>query len=282
MKRILITGKNSYIGESFKKWACQLNKTYQIDSISLRDGKWREYDFTSYNVVIHVAAIVHKKNVREQLYYEINRDLAYEVANTAKKAGVEQFIFFSTMSVFGLDSGVIDGKTKLEPKTAYGKSKLEAEKEIIKLKGNNFLVAIVRPPMIYGPKAVGNYAKLSKLAKKTPIFPRVNNQRSMLYIDNLSNFLAILIDNNLEGEFHPQNSEYVNTSDLVKKIGRANNKNIVLLKGFAKIIHQLTKFMKIFQKVFGSLVYKNDSYLKASDYEVYDFEETIKISERGV
>ncbi|MDN6724070.1 MAG: NAD-dependent epimerase/dehydratase family protein, partial [Tetragenococcus halophilus] len=180
MKRILITGKNSYIGKSFEKWASQLNKVYQIDSISLRDGKWREYDFTPYNVVIHVAAIVHKKNVREQLYYEINRDLAYEVANTAKKAGVEQFIFFSTMSVFGLDSGVIDSKTKLEPKTVYGKSKLEAEKEIIKLKDRQFLVAVVRPPMIYGPKAVGNYAKLSKLAKKTPIFPKVNNQRSML------------------------------------------------------------------------------------------------------
>lgn len=288
MKRILITGKKSYIGSTFEKWLKQFNDEYQVDSISLRDGTWLEKDFNTYDSVIHLAAIVHRKKVDEQEYYRVNKDLAVEVAKKAKKAGVKQFIFFSTMSVFGMDIGIIGEHTKPKPKSSYGKSKLAAEKKIISLADKNFLVAIVRPPMIYGPNAVGNYARISKLAKITPFFPKIDNLRSMLYIDNLHAFLKIIIDNKLSGTFHPQNCELINTSKLVEKIGNVSNHKVFLINGFEHLLKLSLKKVSILKKVFGTLYY-DDSAIGFPmseyegillDYQTKNFEESILESER--
>src|SRR5690625_3648275 len=217
MKEILITGVNSYVGNQLDSWLKQWPEEYKVDKISLRDGTWKNKDFSNYASIVHVAGLVHKKETKEnrEKYYEINRDLTYELAKKAKEEKVKQFIFLSTMSVYGLTEGIIDRDTPLEPKTHYGKSKLEAEKLLQRFSNDEFLVAIVRPPMIYGNGCPGNYQKLRKLALKTPIFPKIDNKRSMIYIDNLSEFLRILIDRTKQGIFCPQNKKYVNTSELV-------------------------------------------------------------------
>ena len=100
MKRILITGKNSYVGNSFEKWLSRYPDDYVIEKISLRDESWKEHDFSKYDVVYHVAAIVHKKEKPDMksLYFKINRDLTVELAKKAKNSGVKQFIFLSTMA----------------------------------------------------------------------------------------------------------------------------------------------------------------------------------------
>src|SRR5699024_2819593 len=161
---------------------------------------WKEKDFSMYDVVVHVAGIAHRKETKEnaQLYYEINRDLAYDVAQKSKTESVKQFIFLSSMSVYGLEEGVIDGRTPLHPKSNYGKSKLEAENLIQPLENKNFKVAIIRPPMIYGKDCKGNYQRLAKIAKKVPVFPKIDNKRSMIYIDNLSEFIRLSIDRSEE------------------------------------------------------------------------------------
>ncbi|MGF1929674.1 NAD-dependent epimerase/dehydratase family protein [Enterococcus casseliflavus] len=255
MKKILITGANSYIGTSFKKWMTQFQDEYQIDTLSVRGDAWREYDFSEYDTMIHLAAIVHKKNVSPKIYYHINRDLTIELAEKAKQEQVKQFIFFSTMAVYGLEEGIISSKTVPSPLTDYGKSKLEAEKSIVKLNTPEFKVLIIRPPMIYGPNAKGNYSKLSKLAQRISFFPNVDNKRSMLYIDNLNAFIKLMIDSNLAGTFHPQNEKLVNTSEMVAEIGRVHKRRIYLVSGFNSMLTMLGKNIGILKKIFGNLSY---------------------------
>lgn len=258
MKRILVTGENSYIGTSFEKYMSQFGENYKIDTIDMRGDAWRKMNFEFYDSVIHVAGIVHVKEKNDNLYYQVNRDLAYETAQKAKSDGVSQFIFFSSMSIFGMDTGIITSLTEPNPKSPYGKSKLEAEKLLKTLESESFSVCILRPPMIYGPNSVGNYPRLSKLAKKTPVFPKVNNQRSMLYIDNLNAFLKIAIDSSISGVFHPQNSAYVNTSEMVKVIAKANNRTVHLIPGFNPVIKLLSNRIVVLKKIFGSLIYAED------------------------
>src|SRR5699024_7985821 len=129
MKNILITGVNSYVGNSLADWLSQWPEKYKVDKISLRDGSWEEKDFSTYDTIVHVAGIEHQKETKKNrdLYFKVNRDLTYQVAQKAKREKVNQFIFLSSMSVYGLIEGVINERTPLRPNTCYGKSKLEAE-----------------------------------------------------------------------------------------------------------------------------------------------------------
>jgi nucleoside-diphosphate-sugar epimerase len=256
VKQILITGKNSYVGTSLKKWLGNYPDKYSIDSISLRDDSWKEKVFSEYDVVFHVAGIAHIKETKDNadLYYKVNRELAYEVAQKAKFEGVKQFIFLSTMSVYGKEIGVINKNTPLKPNSNYGKSKLQAEKLITSLEDKLFKVVILRPPMIYGKGCKGNYVRLSNLALKTPIFPNVNNKRSMIYIDNLSEFVKAIIDNYYSGLFCPQNNEYVKTSEMVRLIAESHGKRIRMTKLFNPLLRLLKN--NTLNKVFGDLVYE--------------------------
>ena len=168
MKKILITGANSYIGTSLEKWLGKNPDKYYVDTVSTRDDAWKKKDFSEFDVVFHVAGIAHIKETKENqdLYYKVNRDLAFEAAKKAKAGGVKQFVFLSSMSIYGQDVGPIGINTIPNPKTAYGKSKYEAETMVLELEDDSFKVAILRPPMVYGPNSKGNYQLLSKFAKK--------------------------------------------------------------------------------------------------------------------
>lgn len=266
MKNILITGKNSYIGTSLENWLMREPDKYKVDTVDMKDGSWKKKDFSEYDVVFHVAGIAHIKETsdNQDLYYKVNRDLAYETAQKSKKDGVGQFIFLSSMSVYGIENGVIDKSTPHKPNSAYGKSKIEAEELINKLQDDSFAVATLRPPMVYGKGCRGNYPRLVGLALKTPIFPKVDNKRSMIYIDNLSEFVKQLIDNRSGGLFFPQNAEYVNTSEMVRLIAEAHGKQMVMTKLFNPLLRLLN--ISTVNKVFGDLVYD----MRISDYE-FDF-----------
>ena len=275
-KRILITGANSYIGASFEKWLAQWPDEYSVETVDMIDGSWREKSFAGYDVVFHVAGIAHIKETKknESLYYLINRDLAYEVAEKAKNDGVPQLIFLSSMSVYGIETGVIDKETSVNPKSAYGKSKFQAEELINKLADDSFTVAILRPPMVYGKGCKGNYPRLAKLALKTPIFPLVDNKRSMIYIDNLSEFVKQICDNTIGGLFFPQNSEYVNTSEIVRLIAEAHGKKIIMSKLFNPIL-KILNFSTI-NKAFSDLIYIHNI---ANDIDSISLEKSIKLTE---
>jgi UDP-glucose 4-epimerase len=252
---------------------------YKVDTVDMKDGSWKEKDFSEYDVVFHVAGIAHIKETsdNQDLYYKVNRDLAYETAQKAKQDGVEQFIFLSSMSVYGIENGVIDKNTPLQPNSAYGKSKIEAEELINKLQDNSFTVSTLRPPMVYGKGCRGNYPRLASLALKTPIFPKVDNKRSMIYIDNLSEFVKQLIDNRSSGLFFPQNAEYVNTSEMVRLIAEAHGKQIVMTKLFNPLLRLLN--VSTVNKVFGDLVYDLSMSEYESNYRVCGFGESIEKTE---
>lgn len=282
MKRILITGKNSYVGNSFEKWLMHYPDQFHVDKISVRDDTWKVYDFSHYDVILHVAGIAHRKETNENkdLYFRVNKDLTYEIAKKAKEEGVSQFLFLSSMSVYGLEAGIINRDTIPNPKTSYGKSKLSAENLLNKLEDGNFTVTIIRPPMIYGKDCVGNYKRLAKLALKLPFFPNVKNKRSMIYIDNLSELIKLLIVDNRKGLYLPQNEEYVTTSEMVKLIAKAHNKKIMLTKFFNPFI-KLLRDIQIINKVFGNLVYEKSISTYYKSYNVVDFEESIYLTESG-
>lgn len=285
MKKILITGKNSYVGRSLEKWLGNYPDRYSIDSISLRNDSWKEKDFSGYDVVLHVAGIAHVSSdpKMEEMYYRVNRDLTIETAKKAKNEGVKQFVFMSSIIVYGDSSSekrVIDENTIPTPSNFYGNSKLQAEEGIKPLVGNNFKVVIIRPPMIYGKGSKGNYPKLAKAAQKLPVFPDIDNQRSMLHIDNLCEFLRIIIDNEETGLFFPQNKEYVKTSEMVKLIAEVHGKKIKLTKMFNPILNLFGLRLGIINKVFGNLVYeKSISEYDKQSYHVVDLIKSIEKTE---
>lgn len=279
MKKILITGADSYIGVSFEDYLKQFDDCYKVDTVDMIGDDWKEKDFNGYDVVFHVAGIAHIKETEQnrELYYKVNRDLAIDTAKKAKTDGVAQFVFFSTMSVYGLNEGIITPETEKKPANAYGKSKLMAEEEIRKLQDGNFTVSIVRPPMVYGKNCKGNFNTVVKLVCKSPVFPCVENCRSMIYIDNLCEFVRMIIDNVYGGDFCPQNKEYVNTTKMAKIVAKTIGKKVWFSKiiGFPVVV--LKPFMGILQKAFGTLIYKD---LEQFDYKycVCDFEESVKKS----
>lgn len=263
MKNILIIGQHSYVGTNLKKYLSKWPDEYKIDAISVRDGEWKKKDFSQYDVIYHVAAVVHKKERPEMksFYDKVNKELPIEVATKAKNEGIKQFIFVSTMAVYGqegkIDHDVVIGKeTECNPKTYYGKSKLLAEIELNKLNDDKFKLVILRPPMIYGPNCPGNYSRLEKLATVVPIFPMIDNHRSMLNADKLSELVKGYIDNEIDGLFLPQDDKYVNTSLLVKKIANDNGKKLYLSKTLGFLVKLFGKKINLVQKVFGNLVYE--------------------------
>lgn len=276
MKKILITGQNSYIGNKFEEWVSQWPDEYQVTKISVRKDDWKNQNWGIYDVVLNVAGIAHKRITKENEsdYYKVNRDLAIDIANKAKNDGVNHFIQISTMSVFGIDKGTIDNNTPRIPINAYGKSKLLADEYINKLNNNYFTVSIIRPPMVYGPKSPGNYARLSSISKKSPIFPQISNKRSMIYINNLSNLIKKIIERKIPGIFHPQNSDYVNTSELVKEIRKTSNKKVLLID-MSFILDPFIKKIDILNKVFGDLIYDQRISDLSLEYNVTDLKKSV-------
>ncbi|WP_075983037.1 NAD-dependent epimerase/dehydratase family protein [Bacillus massilinigeriensis] len=286
MKRILITGVNSYIGTSFEKWVSQYPDKYSVDFISIRDDHWKEKSFSGYDVIFHTAAIVHVKENDTGKYFKVNRDLTVELAKKAKKAGVKQFIFLSTMGVYGTETGYITKDTIPTPKTPYAQSKYEAEKLLFEISSDDFNVAVLRPPIVYGKGCPGNYRRLAKLALKLPFFPDIENKRSMIYIDNLSEFIRLVIDNGVGGVYFPQNKEYVNSTELVRLITKANGKDITISKFLNGAVFIGLKLSGTVKKVFGSFVYDKDMlgvYILNNgsliNYETTSFEESIMKTE---
>lgn len=283
-KKVLITGKNSYIAISFCEYLRQNqdHDSWQTELISVRDENWCEMDFTQYEVILHCAGIVHQKErtVSEAEYERVNCRLTKELAEKAKKEGIRQFIFLSTMNVYGMSNGFITQAIEPHPKSLYGKTKLQAEKELEKLNDANFKVCILRPPMVYGKGARGNYPRLAALARKLPVFPDTDNRRSMLYIENLCELIRLLAEKEEEGTFFPQNKEYVRTSEMVRQIAACHGKKMMLTSLFQPVL-SLMSDVGVVKKVFGSLVYDQDmSVYEGMEYRITDWEESIKRTEK--
>lgn len=289
MKKILITGAGSYIGTSFEKYMKQWPDKYQVDTVDMIGDAWMKYDFSGYDAVYHVAGIAHSDNgkiskEKAKLYYEVNTKLTIRTAMKAKKAGVKQFIFMSSAIVYG-DSAPIGTKkiitkdTPVCPANCYGDSKVKAERGLKKLEDEYFKVVILRPPMIYGKGSKGNYPLMSKLAQKMPVFPKVDNCRSMLYIENLMEFVRLMVENEEQGIFWPQNAEYSNTSELVRMIATEHGKRVTFVSGCTIPLKMIGMVTGLVDKAFGNLAYDQSMSKYRIEYRKYSLRESLRKTE---
>lgn len=258
MKRILITGERGRIGRHLGEFLADRPEGYETRFLGLRDGEWRKSDLSGYDAVVHAAAVVHRKETAENaaLYYEVNRDLTIELAEKAKAAGVGQFVFLSSGSVYGKVEGVITRGTRPRPVTNYGKSKLEAEEALIPMNDEGFSVVILRPLMVYGEGCGGNYRALEKLARVAPVLPDYRNRRSLVSVETLCACIADVIGRRAEGIFFPRETEDVCTCELIQKIAESRGRRlrrVKLLNPAAGLLRACTSAGK---KAFGDLTYQ--------------------------
>lgn len=292
MKKVLITGAGSYIGTSFARYLARWPEAYQVDTLDMLDGSWRNTSFAGYDAVYHVAGIAHSDSgpispEKAKLYYRVNTDLAVETARKAKHDGAKQFIFMSSAIVYGESTPVglervITAETVPAPANAYGDSKLQAEKGILPLQDDTFRVVILRPPMVYGPGSKGNYPVLAKLARSLPVFPVVENCRSMIYIENLLEFVRLMVENEEQGIFWPQNAEYTNTTQLAQAIAAAHGKTLLLVPGLTWALKLASHMTGLVNKAFGSLYYDQALSRYKQPYCIKTLKESIEETEEIV
>lgn len=290
MTKVLITGAGSYVGESVRKYILNSSKDFQIDAVDTRGTStgagqakyWKNVDLSQYDVVFHVAGIAHVNAdpKMEPLYYKVNRDLTIEVAKYAKEAGVKQFIFMSSQIVFhesqSLKGEVLTAETKENPNGFYGDSKLQAELGIKLLEDANFKVCILRPCMIYGPNAKGNFPRLAKLATKVPVFPEWHNKRSMLYIDNLAEFVKQTIERQLSGTFYPQNREQADTVEIIRFFAKEAGHKVWITRLFNPCVWLGSFVLQPINKMFATYYYDPEMSKYDFDYQLVSFEESLK------
>lgn len=283
MKKVLIIGKGSYLGESLAKWLEQFPARYSVDIVDPKNGAWRDTDFSSYEAVVDFAGIAHINNITENmrdLFYSVNRELSIELATCAKEHGVNHFIIFSSMNVYGDYCDCVTDRNAENPTSFYGDSKLQGDIGIRKIEDDNFIVSYVRPPFVYGRGCRGNYNSISRIAKKTPIFPTYKNRKSMIYIDNLCEFTRLVIDEKIRGVLTPQNKELVSTTDLVREIAKCSCRRIWFTGLFNWAIGPACKMTRFVRRAFADDCYAQE----LSDYWDYsycvvDFEESIRRTE---
>ncbi len=282
MKRLLITGSTGYLGDAFIN---QYNYKYIFERFSLLNQKIEDIKLDNIDVILHCAALVHQKIEHSyKKYYEINVVYPVKLAKVAKQNGVKQFIFISTIAVYGEEKEKLDESTYCKPITLYGKSKLEAEKQLLELNDDDFVVSIIRSPMIYGKSAPGNIDILVKLVKKIPIIPlgNIQNKRTFIFIQNLCYIINELILQKKSDIFLAADDEPISTSRLIELIAKNLEKKIYLIK--IPFFESLLKILKpsFHKRLYGSLEIDNTiTKDKLNLKNPYSAEEGIKLMIKG-
>lgn len=284
MKKVLITGAGSYVGESVIKYIMTKDPSFQIETVDTMGDNWKKADFSQYDVVFHVAGIAHVNAdpKMESLYYKVNRDLTIEIARHAQEAGVKQFVFMSSQIVFhesqSLRTEVLTADTEPSPNGFYGDSKLQAENGLkaLRAKGGQMKMCILRPCMIYGPNAKGNFPRLAKLGSKVPVFPAWHNKRSMLYIDNLAEFVMQAIVRELEGTFYPQNRELADTVEIIRFFAKEAGHEVWITRLLNPFVWLGSFVLQPINKMFATYYYDPQMSHMEFDYQLVSFEESLK------
>ncbi|RUO26257.1 hypothetical protein CWE09_05960 [Aliidiomarina minuta] len=288
MTKVLITGANGFIGSklcksvSGEKYEVVPATRAQVGSIG-QDTDWYQL-LQGVDQVIHLAARAHAKHrpkgERLDWFREVNTAGTLSLAKQAIEAGVKRFIFFSTIGVSGDGSSsdgsdVIDEKSKIEPANDYALSKYEAECGLISVfESSECELLIIRPPLVYGADAPGNFRKLLQLADSPlPLpFAKVDNSRSMLSIENLSDFVIRILQTQEShaGTYVLADDETVSMAEIIEALreglGRSNN-NSAVAPGLIKTGAQLTGKAAMYQQLCGNLVISNKKAKATFDWQ---------------
>lgn len=284
--RIVITGANSYIGNNIQSYIQNNNDELDVSQLDVVGEQWRQFDFSGYDCVIHVAAIVHRKDeVSWEQYKQINVELTSEIAEKAKRQGVKQFVFLSSMGVYGVEKSlsrkksVVTNETELKPSSMYGKSKYLAEQRLMEMEDESFKVVIVRPPNVYGPGCKGNYiSTYATVVRKLPVIPKAFStiKQSILYIDNLSRFIYLLILQQKSGIYTPQDATCVSAVEIMQYISESLGLNRKTSAFWGLFIYPIS-FLSLIRKGYGGIAYdKNNSHQNEFDYQIVSCKEGIE------
>ena len=279
--KILLIGKNSYIGEHIKSYLAGFN--HHVDEFDVEHENLNKEIFLGYDSVIHLAAIVHRKDITDYaVYKKINVDLAVSAASFAKEAGVKQFVFFSTMAVYkggkSLNGNIVDSQTECVPESFYGKSKLEAEQALREFESEEFKIAYIRPANVYGKDCKGAYiSTFKKIVRLLPVIPIVYEdvKQGMLYIDNLCELVRLIVEKNGKGIFPAQDNPAVSSVEIMVAMSNV----LALNKKQSKIFGLPFKVLKIgiVNKLYGGIAYAEDyAQTDLGDYSLFNFEELMK------
>jgi UDP-glucose 4-epimerase len=202
---------------------------------------------------------------QESAYQQINVNKTVALAKKAKASGVKQFVFMSSIKVYGEESAApYDEESVCHPKDPYGKSKLDAETALLAMADEIFKVAIIRTPVVYGEGVKANILKLIELTDKHKFLPfgGIHNRRSMIYIGNLIHLISEIIRQKETGIFLASDDSPISTSDLIAKIANTLGKRPLLFPFLPLKI--MLKWLKpqIYQRLYGDL-YLDDSRSKA-------------------
>lgn len=284
-KALMITGASGFIGSSFIE---KYKNEYNIIPVDLLKIPPENLNFKGVDCVLHLAALVHQmKRVDREKYFEVNTELTRRVAESAKKNGVRHFVFYSTVKVYGYDGDIanhyliLDENSKCHPKNdPYGESKWEAEKILRKLENGDFIVSIIRPPLVYGKHVKGNMANLIKLIKFFPILPfNYNlNKRSMVNLDNLLYLTLLVINKKKSGIFLPLDEKNLSIKEIFDGIREELKLKRYNMKVFPWIIKILYKIRpNIIKRLYGSLQFENIETQKKLEYfPITDYKTGIK------
>lgn len=276
MTRVIITGKNGFIGQRLARripGSCQK---------SVRDGAWKTIDFSACDCVVHAAGMAHvgyKSELRAQ-YMAVNRDLTLDIARAAKAAGVKRFIFLSSIIVYGPaarggETRVINADTPPAPENAYGLSKLEAEQGLFALADDAFRVTVLRLPMVYGRGSRGNFALLLKYAKYLPVFPARCGRRSAIYVENLAEYIAYIIERGLSGVLFPRDPAPVTTPGMLNAIRAAMGRNTRITRAFDPLI-RIAGGLGPMRRIFGGMEYAPELSPEIENIPMCTLEEAVR------
>ncbi len=251
MKKLLISGSNGFVGSYFIK---KYKDKYDIKTFSFLKDDINSLDYSDIDVVFHLSALVHQMGGASCEEYErVNVIQTLQLAKKAKENGAKQFVFMSTVKVYGeeTDSKYSENSICI-PEDDYGKSKLKAELELQKLEDEDFKVSIIRTPIVYGYGVKANIKSLVNLVNKVPILPfgNIQNKRSMVYIGNLCYLVDVVIEQQKAGVFLASDDEPLSTSRLIELIAKNLNKKVYLIK-----IPFFESFLKLVKPSFHKRLY---------------------------
>ena len=279
---ILIIGENSYIGNHVDLWLTKHG--HQVTQLDVLTDAWKSYDYSKYDAIVHVAGIVHRPECNDwELYKRVNADMPVAIATMAKEQGVRQYVYFSTMGVYGIEKKLkpnrIDENTPLNATGMYSRSKLMAEEGLNVLNDEGFIVACIRPPSVYGKGCKGGYITgFASIVRKLPIVPKAYKdvKQSFIYIDNLTELVRLIIENHLDGAFCPQDDKAINANELMKAIANGIGKKYHESR-FLGIIVRILHFLPIVKKAYGGIEYARSlSTINGIEYVIVPFEEGMR------
>lgn len=281
--RILITGARGFVGHHLINLL--QTKTDAIVIKALRGGaggknsrnfdllepeQWSKDLLTNIDVVVHLAAFVHKKVKNDnslKILNSTNVNGSRELIDRCIQAGVKRFVFLSSIGVNGRcnNAHAINEESPLSPNSPYAESKLAIENYLRNPAVSSSLESVViRPPMVYGDSAPGNLKLLKRLVSSgVPLpFAEIRNEKSFISVENLAEVLLLCIyhPNAANEIFTVADDERVSTEDLVRSLANTAHSQARLFQLPISFIRSTLSVIgqgRLYSQLFESLTVDN-------------------------